>query len=112
MNRDRGWLLQITEEISLTLTLTSGLDRHSFLEDVRTELAVRHQIMIIGKTVKHLSDSFREAHAEIPWSEIASMRDRLIHEYDNVDRDMVWDAVEHDMPLLLEFARSILLQEE
>ena len=92
MNRDRGWLIQIVGEASLVLTLTRGFDRNSFLEDIRTQLAVRHQIMVIGETVKRLSDSFRAAHPEIPWSEIAGMRDRLIHEYDNVDRDMVWDA--------------------
>ena len=68
--------------------------------------------MVIGETVKRLSDSFRTEHPEIPWSEIAGMRDKLIHEYDNVDTNMVWEALEQDVPILLEFARSILFQEE
>ena len=68
--------------------------------------------MVIGETVKHLSDSFRTEHPEISWSEIAGMRDKLIHEYDNVDTNMVWEALEQDVPILLEFARSILFQEE
>ena len=105
-------MLQIVEEASLVLTLTRGLDRLEFLEDIRTQLAVRHQIMVIGETVKRLSDSFRTEHPEIPWSEIAGMRDKLIHEYDNVDTNMVWEALEQDVPILLEFARSILFQEE
>ena len=105
-------MLQIVEEASLVLTLTRGLDRLGFLEDIRTQLAVRHQIMVIGETVKRLSDSFRTEHPEIPWSEIAGMRDKLIHEYDNVDTNMVWEALEQDVPILPEFARSILFQEE
>ena len=96
-------MLQISQEAGLALLVTRGMSRDSFLGDLKTQLALRHQIIIIGETVKRLSNAFREEHQQVPWADIAGMRDRLVHEYDNVDTDLLWDVVEVDIPELIEF---------
>jgi uncharacterized protein with HEPN domain len=73
----------------------------TFLDDEKTQSAVVHQLMIIGEGTKRLSDAFRDSHPQIPWRDIARMRDRLIHHYDAVDLDEVWKTVETDVPDLL-----------
>jgi uncharacterized protein with HEPN domain len=62
---------------------------------------VTYQLTVVGEATKRLSDEFREAHPEVPWRLMAGMRDQLIHEYDIVDLDEVWKAVDRDIPDLL-----------
>jgi uncharacterized protein with HEPN domain len=57
--------------------------------------------MVIGEAVKRLSLEFRARHSGIPWSDIAGMRDHLIHGYDIVDLEEVWKTVTVDVPDLL-----------
>jgi uncharacterized protein with HEPN domain len=55
----------------------------------KTQSAVLHQLLVIGEAVKRLSQDFRRDHPEIPFALIAGMRDKLIHEYDDVDLEEV-----------------------
>jgi uncharacterized protein with HEPN domain len=62
--------------------------------------AVIRKLEIIGEAVKQLSDATRQRQPEIPWRQIAGMRDRLTHNYFGVDLVLVWRVVEHDLPAL------------
>ena len=64
--------------------------------------AVLHQLTILGEAVKRLSDAFRETHDHIPWTDAARMRDRLIHAYDAIDLDIVWQAAPRETPAVLD----------
>jgi uncharacterized protein with HEPN domain len=66
-----------------------------------------YQIAVIGEAVKRLSLATRGKHPEIPWRDIAGMRDRLIHRYDSVDIDELWKTSTQDIPVLLEQIRKI-----
>jgi uncharacterized protein with HEPN domain len=65
-----------------------------------THDAVIRQLEIIGEATKNLSSDFRSAHPQIPWKDIAGMRDRLIHGYMAVDLPAVWDTATTDVPQL------------
>jgi uncharacterized protein with HEPN domain len=54
------------------------------------------------EATKKLSDKFTESHPEIPWQDMAGMRDKLIHDYLDVDLEVVWSTVINDLPLLKE----------
>jgi len=75
-----------------------GLKQSAFEADLKTQSAVLHQVMVLGEAVTRLSDSFRDANADIPWRLIVGMRHRLIHGYDDVDLDEVWQTVTRDLP--------------
>ena len=60
---------------------------------------VRH-LQIIGEAVRGLTPEFRSRYPEVPWSEIIGMRTILVHRYFDIDPDVVWAAVERDLPLL------------
>ncbi len=108
MNPDREALREIYLQSVIAIELASGLSRQGFMEDLRTQLALRHQIIVIGETVKRLSDAFRDAYPEIPWNQIAGMRDRLVHNHDNIDLEIVWDVVESGIQELMDFLPPIL----
>lgn len=86
----------------------SGMDYDHFEEDVRTAFAVIRALEIIGEAVKRLSPEFRERYPHIPWKEMAGMRDKIIHGYDQVDLRIVWKVVQQDIPRLKPQFRQIL----
>jgi uncharacterized protein with HEPN domain len=54
-----------------------------------------------------LSAPFRDGHPSVPWAEMAGMRDRLIHGYDSVDVEVVWDTVVRDLPALIKMLEPL-----
>jgi uncharacterized protein with HEPN domain len=81
-----------------------------FGEDVRAD-AILLNLHIIGEAVKKLPDDLRERHPDVAWREIAGLRDFISHAYFALDSDIVWDAVERDIPALLDAVRRIIRTE-
>ena len=96
-------LLDIATAARLVSKFTEGMDRGDFLDDIKTQSSVLHQLMVLGEAVKRLSDDFRARHPEIPWALMAGMRDKLIHGYDIVDLEEVWQTANRDVPDLLQW---------
>jgi uncharacterized protein with HEPN domain len=103
MHRDEATLLDIATAARLILEFTEGMDKAAFLDDIKTQSSVLHQLMVLGEAAKRLSDDFRARHPEIPWTLMAGMRDKLIHGYDIVDLEEVWKTTRHDVPDLLQW---------
>lgn len=78
-----------------------GMDYSKFVDDTKTIYAVVRAIEIIGEAVTKLPDDSKSKHPEIPWKDIAGMRNKLIHEYFGIDAHVVWDTVTKDIPYLL-----------
>jgi uncharacterized protein with HEPN domain len=95
---ERTYLLHAIEAIEAILSYTRD-GRDVFLADRKTQDAVIRNIEIIGQAVKGISDGTRALEPDVPWRQIAGMRDKLIHEYFGVDLALVWDVVEHDLPI-------------
>ncbi|WP_235283303.1 DUF86 domain-containing protein [Methanosarcina sp. 2.H.A.1B.4] len=74
--------------------------------------AVIRAIEIIGEASKNVPLEIREKYRVIPWREMATMRDRLIHGYFGVDLIILWDTVQQDIPPLIPMFKSILAEIE
>lgn len=111
MERDKATLLDIARAIRLVLEFKAGMDKTVFMEDVKTQSAVLHQLMVIGEAVKRLTPEFRARHTRVPWTLISGMRDKLIHGYDIVDLEEVWRTIETDVPDLYAQIQPFLPQE-
>jgi uncharacterized protein with HEPN domain len=85
-----------------------GANRPDLDQNDRLLSACCYQIAVIGEAVKRISPTTRSKHPEVPWRDIAGMRDRLIHGYDSVDFDELWKTATEDVPVLLEQVRTIL----
>jgi uncharacterized protein with HEPN domain len=101
MQRDVGTVLDIVLACRDIREFVTGLSESESLDDKKTRSAVIHQIMVIGEAVKRLSREFRSEKTEIPWTAIAGMRDSLIHGYDEVDFEKVWQVATREVPDLL-----------
>ncbi len=71
-------------------------------------MALVRLLEIIGEAARGVSAATRESHPGIAWSQMAGMRDRLIHGYFDVNLDIVWDTVSHDLPPLVAQLEQLL----
>ncbi len=100
MKKDLTYLRHILDAIDRILQYTTNVQKEDFLNNPLLQDGVIRQIEIIGEATKRLSYELRSKYNNVPWKDMAGMRDKLIHDYMGVDIEAVWDTVEHDIPIL------------
>jgi uncharacterized protein with HEPN domain len=102
MSRDDTYLVDILESAKIALDYVSGKSWDEFSKDIQCQDTVVRPIEIIGEAARRVSQETRDKYAQIPWREMTSMRNLVIHEYDVVDINQVWDTVQNKIPPLIE----------
>jgi len=101
MKRDDSiYVRHIADAIDKIEKYTSGIDGKTFLSNSLIQDAVIRQLEVIGEAAKRLSPELRQMNADIPWQDVAGMRDKLIHGYFGVEISQVWLTVATDIPAL------------
>ena len=101
MQRDEATLVDLLQAARLAREFTAGLDKDGFLDDPQLQSSVLYQLVVLGEGVRRLSEAFRQTHGEVPWRQMAGMRDHVVHGYDAVDLDEVWNTLRRDIPELI-----------
>ncbi len=107
IKNDQVYLEHILESIGKIENFIAGLRKAEFDQNVMIQDAVIRNFEIIGEATKKISKKFSQEHQEIPWQDMAGMRDKLIHDYLDVDLDVLWKTIEEDLPLLKKLITSI-----
>ena len=109
MSRDvRVYLFDIQEQCERIVRYVEGLDEPGWSKDERTQDAFLRNLEVIGEAVKRLPADLRERTPEIPWQDIAGLRDILIQEYQGVDFAIVWDIAANEAPALHQAVSQLL----
>ena len=108
MSRDSASLLDIVNAAKRVLLFAEGLDKSALANNEEKQSAILYQVIIIGEATKRLSAEFRSQHPDVPWKDIAGMRDILAHQYDRVNLNTLWDAIQIDIPELLALLQPML----
>lgn len=107
------------DRTSLSHMLLYAQDAQAFVQgrargDLDTDrmlyLAVLRALEVIGEAASRISQTLRDQHPEIPWPQIIALRNRLIHGYDAVDADRLWQILTSDVPKLIGDIQNILAQ--
>ena len=91
--------------------VTQGKSRADLDQDRLLELALVRLLEIVGEAASRVPTQDCARHPEIPWPQIVSLRNRLIHGYDSVDLDILWQIIERDLPPLIAALETILAEE-
>ncbi|HMB55108.1 MAG TPA: DUF86 domain-containing protein [Thermoanaerobaculia bacterium] len=101
MSRDHLLFLQDIEQAGQRIIrYTEGRERDEVYADEMRFDAVLHNLHVIGEAVKRLPETFRQRYSDVPWREIAGMRDFVAHAYFALDLEILWDAIQNDVPAL------------
>lgn len=106
--KDKVFIEHILESITLIQSYTERLTKEEFLSSREKQDAVIRRLEVIGEAVKNLSPELKQKHPNVPWRQIAGMRDVLIHEYFGVDLELTWKTVQKDLPLLKQELLSLV----
>ena len=95
---DRAAILDMVAALESIRRFVSGRTRDAFLDDDVLQSAVLHKFTILGAACRRVSNAFRDAHSDIEWHAITSFRNQIVHEYDDINLDRVWEIIAVDVP--------------
>ncbi len=93
-------LQHIRDEVTYILSTSKDLSFVDFTSNETLIRAFSRSLEIIGEASKKIPKSFKDKYSDIPWRQIAGMRDKLIHDYFGIDLEIVWDVVQNRLPEL------------
>ena len=106
--RDRIILQKILKYINEAMSYTEGMDFGSFSQDSKTMSATAFALGQIGELAKEVSSEIESKYPHLPWKGMRGMRNRIVHDYENVDLNMLWDVVSNYLPELIGQINNIL----
>lgn len=109
MRDDAGRLQDILDSIQRIEERIGG-GRQRFENDAMLQVWTVYHLQIVGEAARSMSQALRDAHPEIPWTDVIAMRNLLVHEYFGIDLDEVWSTAVNDLPLLRPAVEAMLAE--
>jgi len=105
---DTVYVRHILDAITRVQDYLSGVSFEQFSQNPLLQDGVVRQLEIIGEAASNIADTFKDAHTDLPWSQMIGIRNRLIHAYFQVNLSIVWDTAQVDLPPLKQQVEDIL----
>ncbi len=112
MERDLQSLLDVLQSAQIATGYVTGRSPDQLITDLQFQDALIRRLLIIGEASKRVSQATRQTLTTIPWAAINGMRNRLIHEYDEIDLDVVWNTAVNSLPALILALEKVFLSEQ
>jgi uncharacterized protein with HEPN domain len=101
-DRDRAFLWDMLEAAKDIASFVEGISAEDFAADKKVRFAVERQLLVLGEAAKRVSEPFRAGHSEIPWKNLAGLRNILAHEYGEIVVERIWLMTQDKIPALIE----------
>jgi len=99
--RSADYLQDMLDSAQRAVAYLGDTDRTSFEGNTQLQDSIIRRLEIIGEAAKRVDDSLRDSFSELDWKDICGMRDILIHQYDGVDLDIVFNTLIEDLPNII-----------
>ncbi len=110
-SKDRIIIQKIITYIDDVEKYIEGLEARDFLDDKKTITACAFTVSQIGELSKEVTEETQNKYIEIPWKSIKGMRNRIVHDYENVDLSVLWGTIKNSLPELKDKLKDIILNE-
>ena len=111
-SKDRIIIQKIIGYIDDVEKYTEGTEAKDFLDDKKTITACAFTVSQIGEIVKEIEEDTMKKYSDIPWNSIKGMRNRIVHDYENVDLSVLWGTIKESLPELKEKLKEIIIAEK
>lgn len=101
MNRDNQFLLDMLQSAELVRQYTTNCSQDELSNNIQLQDAVIRRLLIIAEAARRVSTTTKNELTNVSWREINGMRNRLVHEYDDVDLNIVWNVIKQEIPILI-----------
>ena len=108
MKDERVYLQHMLEAAEKVLQKTAGIKKEAFYLDENLTLACVHLLQIIGEGARRISPPLQARMPTIPWKEIIGFRNKIVHDYFEVDEDVTWSTIEEDLAGLVAALKEFL----
>ncbi|HEX3357631.1 MAG TPA: HepT-like ribonuclease domain-containing protein [Tepidisphaeraceae bacterium] len=108
MKDERIYLQHMLETSHRIQNRMSGVAKDQFMHDEDLQIIAVHLLQIIGEAARLITQATRDQMPNLPWKYITGMRHRIVHDYFNVNLEIVWQTVATDLPLLSETLENYL----
>jgi uncharacterized protein with HEPN domain len=105
---DIQFLSDVKEAALRIRAYIENLSYDQFLNDKKTQDAVVRNLEIIGEAAKNISEQLKDKFPQVPWKDLAAVRDKLIHHYFGVNFDIVWNIANEELTEVLSQIKIIL----
>ena len=105
---DEAWLWDMLDAARAISEFIADKTHDDYLANRMLRGAVERHIEIIGKAARHVSETFRQSHPEIPWRSIIGQRNVLAHDYGDIKHDLIWRVVTERVPTLIDMLQELV----
>ena len=107
-HNDDLYLLHMLESAQKSLAFVQGKTRADYDQDEVLQLALLHLIQTVGEAARNISDEYQQQHPEIAWKPIMGIRHRIVHNYADIDDEVIWKTVTDDLPPLVQSLEKLV----
>ena len=101
----------ILKHIDKIIEFTNNIDYEEFISDNMIQDACFLNLMQIGETTIKIDDSYMKKYVDIKWKEMKGLRNRIVHDYDGVNINIIWDTIKNDLPILKDQLERVINNE-
>ncbi len=108
IKNDQYFIRRITDDLDFVVRHMKDVNAETFSNNELLQDSMMFRLIQISENARKLSEAFRERHAVIPWTAITGLRNRIVHDYGNVNLEIIYDTLKKDIPKLTEMIKEEL----
>jgi len=105
---NKHYFRDILEYANFSLEFIGNISYEEFVQDRKVVFATVRALEVIGESSNRISEELKQNYPQMPWIEMRGLRNRIVHNYDDVDYKIIWNVLKNEIPNLIEKTKSIL----